>query len=72
MKDRTPPDRPETPDDEMSREEKESLEEQIEEFEGPDRREVRGAEKKQPRDPGVSHSEASRTVDGGPPLLSSR
>jgi hypothetical protein len=56
MKDRTPPDRPETPDDEMSREEKESLEEQIEEFEGPDRREVRGAEKKQPRDPGVSHS----------------
>ena len=56
MKDRTPPDRPETPDDEMSREEKESLEEQIEEFEGPDRREARGAEKKQPRDPGVSHS----------------
>jgi hypothetical protein len=54
---RTPTDRrPETPDDEMTREEKENLEDQIEEFEGPDRREVRGSEKKRPKDPGVSPS----------------
>jgi len=48
--------RPQTPDDRMSREEKETFEEQVEEFEGPDRREVRGEQKKSPRDPGVSRS----------------
>jgi hypothetical protein len=57
MKNRVPQDRrPETPDDKMTPEEKESLEDQIEEFEGPDRREVRGSEKKHPKDPGVSPS----------------
>lgn len=45
-----------TPDDRMSRKEKEDLEDQVEEFEGPDRREVRGTEKKRSRDPGISSS----------------
>ena len=45
-----------TPDDGMSREEKEAFEDQVEEFEGPDRREVRGEQKKRSHDPGVSHS----------------
>jgi len=49
-------DRKPTPDDRMSRKEKEELEDQIEEFEGPDRREVRGTEKKHSEDPGVSSS----------------
>ena len=57
MDDRTPSaPRKSTPDDAMSREEKELLEDQIEEFEGPDRREVRGTPEREPRDPGVSHS----------------
>jgi hypothetical protein len=34
--------RPPTPDDGMSRKEKEDFETQVEEFEGPDRREIRG------------------------------
>jgi hypothetical protein len=45
-----------TPDDRMSRKEKKELEDQVEEFEGPDRREVRGTEKKRSHDPGVSPS----------------
>jgi hypothetical protein len=45
-----------TPDDAMSPEEKEQLEEQIEEFEGPDRREVRGTEETPPKEPGVARS----------------
>jgi hypothetical protein len=45
-----------TPDDEMSRKEKEDFEDQTEEFEGPDRREVRGTEKKRSEDPGVVSS----------------
>jgi hypothetical protein len=45
-----------TPDDGMSRKEKEDFEDQTEEFEGPDRREVRGTEEKRSRDPGVSSS----------------
>ena len=49
-------DRPRTPDDSMTHEEKEDFEDQVEEFEGPDRREVRGEQKKRPHDPGVSHS----------------
>jgi hypothetical protein len=46
----------ETPDDRMSPKEKEALADHIEEFEGPDRREIRGEEEKKPNDPGVSHS----------------
>jgi hypothetical protein len=49
-------DRPETPDDDMTRKEKEEFEDQVEEFEGPDRREVRGEQEKRPNDPGISHS----------------
>jgi hypothetical protein len=49
-------DRPQTPDDRMTREEKEAFEDQVEEFEGPDRREVRGEQKKRSHDPGISHS----------------
>jgi hypothetical protein len=45
-----------TPDDRMSRKEKEAFEDQVEEFEGPDRREVRGEQKKRSHDPGISHS----------------
>ncbi len=57
MTDRTRPDeRPPTADEGMSREEKEDLTDQIEEFEGPDRREIRGTEEKHSKDPGVSHS----------------
>lgn len=48
--------RPQTPDDRMSRKEKEEFEEQVEEFEGPDRREVRGDQQKHPDEPGVSRS----------------
>ena len=40
----------------MTHKEKEEFEDQVEEFEGPDRREVRGEQKKRPHDPGVSHS----------------
>ena len=45
-----------TADDRMSHKEKEALADHIEEFEGPDRREIRGDEEKKPSDPGVSHS----------------
>ena len=48
--------RPLTPDDQMSRTEKEDFEEQVEEFEGPDRREVRGKQEKPAHEPGVSRS----------------
>ena len=48
--------RPPTPDDRMSREEKEDFEEQVEEFEGPDRREIRGDREKSAHEPGVSRS----------------
>ena len=48
--------RPRTPDDEMSRDEKEDLVEQTEEFEGPDRREIRGERSKDPDEPGVANS----------------
>lgn len=49
-------DRPPTPDDLMTREEKDALEDHFEELEGPDPREVRSEEKKRSHDPGVSHS----------------
>lgn len=45
-----------TPDDAMTRKEKEDLEDQLEEFEGPDRREIRGEHKEPAHDPGVAHS----------------
>ena len=45
-----------TPDDTMTEDEKEDLEDQVEEFEGPDRREIRGEHKEPPDDPGVAHS----------------
>lgn len=45
-----------TPDDRMTKEEKEAYIDKTEEFEGPDRREVRGEEKKHSEEPGVSHS----------------
>jgi hypothetical protein len=49
-------DRPRTPDDSMTKKEKEAFEDQVEEFEGPDRREVRGEQKKHSHDPGISSS----------------
>jgi hypothetical protein len=48
--------RPPTPDDAMSREEKEDFEEQVEEFEGPDPREARGRREKVAHEPGISRS----------------
>jgi hypothetical protein len=48
--------RAQTPDDKMSREEKEAFVDKTEEFEGPDRREVRSDEKKHSDEPGVSRS----------------
>ena len=48
--------RPSTPDDAMSKQEKEDFEAQVEEFEGPDRREVRGKQEKHSHEPGVSRS----------------
>jgi hypothetical protein len=53
-----PPKTPETPtpDDAMTRKEKEDLQDQMEEFEGPDRREIRGEHKDPADDPGVAHS----------------
>jgi len=48
--------RAQTPDDGMSREEIETYVDKTEEFEGPDRREVRGDEKKHSHEPGVSRS----------------
>lgn len=48
--------RPPTPDDAMSKQEKEDFEQQVEEFEGPDRREIRGKREKTAHEPGVSRS----------------
>jgi hypothetical protein len=48
--------RPRTPDDSMTHEEKEEFEDQVEEFEGPDRREVRGEQEKHSHEPGISRS----------------
>jgi len=41
---------------EMTKEEKEKLLDQVEEFEGPDRREIRGEHREPADDPGVAHS----------------
>ena len=43
-------------DSELSETEKQDLIDQVEEFEGPDRREIRGQKPKKPHLPGVSHS----------------
>ena len=43
-------------DSELSETEKQDLIDQVEEFERPDRREIRGQEPKKPHVPGVSHS----------------
>jgi hypothetical protein len=43
-------------DDRMTEKEKDSLADQVEEFEGPDRREKRGSEKPEPHEPGVARS----------------
>lgn len=52
-----PPKQPEpAADDEMTKQEKDRMADQMEEFEGPDRREVRGDESEPPEDPGVAHS----------------
>ena len=48
--------RPQTPDDRMSPEEKEAFVDKIEEFEGPDRREDRRDEKRHSQEPGVARS----------------
>jgi hypothetical protein len=48
--------RAQTPDDRMSQKEKDAYVDKTEEFEGPDRREVRGDEKKHSQEPGVSRS----------------
>jgi len=45
-----------TADDKMSEGEKTALVDQMEEFEGPDRREKRGTEAPSKDDPGVAHS----------------
>ena len=50
------PRRPAAPDDRMSEEEKEAFIDQTEEFEGPDRREIRGDQTKHSEEPGVSNS----------------
>ena len=55
MTEPTPP--PPTADDSMTEEEKKEMVDQIEEFEGPDRREDRGDnEPPTPQDPGVASS----------------
>jgi hypothetical protein len=43
-------------DSSMSKKEKDRMANQMEEFEGPERREVRGDECDPPKDPGVSNS----------------
>ena len=48
--------RPRTPDDSMSREEKEAFEDKVEEFEGPDPHQDHGDEKKHSHEPGISRS----------------
>ena len=42
--------------EEISKKEKEELLEQVEQFEGPDRREIRGDDREPEKDPGVAHS----------------
>jgi hypothetical protein len=46
----------EKPDEEMTQKEREAFVDQTEEFEGPDRREIRGEHQEPTNDPGVAHS----------------
>ena len=55
MLERQKPEDP-TREPEISKEEKEALVNQVEEFEGPDRREISGDHIEPADDPGVSHS----------------
>lgn len=43
-------------DSDMTKKEKDRMADQMEEFEGPEKREVRGEEREPKKDPGVSHS----------------
>ena len=43
-------------DEGMTKKEKTDMADQMEEFEGPERREVRGDDKEPAKDPGVAHS----------------
>jgi hypothetical protein len=45
-----------TADEKMTKSEKDRMENQVEEFEGPQRREIRGEEREPAEDPGVAHS----------------
>jgi hypothetical protein len=45
-----------TADENMTKREKDRMADQMEEFEGPERREIRGDEREPSKDPGVSHS----------------
>lgn len=48
---------PEEPADKnMTEKEKSDMFDQMEEFEGPQRREIRGDDSEPPKDPGISHS----------------
>jgi hypothetical protein len=49
-----PPEKP--ADQDMTEQEKKDLFDQMEEFEGPQRREIRGDDTEPAHDPGVSHS----------------
>jgi len=51
-----PRDSKHTADENMTKKEKDRMADQMEEFEGPERREVRGDEREPPKDPGVAHS----------------
>lgn len=46
----------ETPDDSMTKTERDDMADQMEEFEGPERREIRGDDKEPANDSGVGHS----------------
>lgn len=43
-------------DSDMSKREKDRMADQMEKFEGPERREIRGDEREPAKDPGVAHS----------------
>jgi hypothetical protein len=43
-------------DEDMTKKEKTDMADQMEEFEGPERREIRGDDKEPAKDPGVAHS----------------
>ena len=53
---RPAPNTEEALDSDMSKREKDRMADQMEEFEGPERREIRGDEREPAKDPGVAHS----------------